>query len=696
MVLDKEAMAEETPKSNRLSREKSPYLLQHAKNPVDWFPWGNEAFARAKELDRPIFLSIGYATCHWCHVMERESFEDPDVAKILNEIFVCVKVDREELPDVDSLYMEFAQSMMSGNAGWPLNVVLTPDLEPFFATTYMPPIARHGLLGIIEMAKRIQTIWKGAEKGSVVEKAERIVEAYRQNVHTMGTEIPEDVVIENSVALIYKLADPIWGGMRGVPKFPIGYQYNFMTREACLTKDSRPLFFVQRTLEMMHRGGIYDHLGGGFSRYSVDEKWLIPHFEKMLYDNAILMSSYLEGYLATKNDEYLQVATEIADFLLREMVHEKGGFYSAIDAESEGKEGYFYTWTYEEIVSILGADEGALLLEYYGVTPAGNFDGRNVLHVDVPFNEFASRKGIDPKLLRELFALQKKTLLEVRSLRKHPIKDDKILTSWNGLVIASLAELGNHTGKHGYVMAAKKAASFILSTMVSEGLLHRRWREGETKWKASLDDYAFFIKGLLCLFEADGERVWLEAAIKFADLLEMRFKQKDGAFFQTEVESSLLIRKCQFADGAEPSGNAVHAENLLRLFQLTTDPHYLAQAEDIFRAVKKFLDAYPPGYCYHVMALQRYYDEKAAVAVIALNESEDYIAQLQSAARMLYHPHAVVLFKRDEGEDLSDLIPSLEGKEAVGGKTTLYVCLEGSCSAPITSLDEMLLAIHQL
>lgn len=688
-------MARENPKFNHLVNEKSPYLQQHAMNPVDWYPWGEEAFNLAKELDRPILLSIGYATCHWCHVMEKESFEDPEVAHVLNDIFVCIKVDREELPEIDSLYMEFAQSMMSGSAGWPLNVILTPDLEPFFATTYMPPIARHGLLGIIEMAKRIQSIWLGDERKNVVEKAQRIVEVFSQNVHSRGAELPDMHSMGNTAEVLFKLADPIWGGMRGSPKFPIGYQYNFMTRQAYLSKDSRPLFFVQRTLEMMHRGGIYDHLAGGFSRYSVDEKWLVPHFEKMLYDNALLISSYLEGWLAAKNEDYLEVAEEIAEYLMREMMHPKGGFYSAQDADSEGKEGFFYTWDYDEVMHILGLEEGALFAEYYGITPEGNFEGRNILHVNVPFQEFAGHKGIDPALLKELFTLQRKTLFDVREERVHPLKDDKVLASWNGLAIASLAELGRRTGKKEFFEAAKKSATFILNTMVSKGLLLRRWKDGEIKWNAGLDEYAFFIKGLLSLFEADQQPIWLEAAIRFTDLVEERFKEKDGAFFQTELESSVLIRKCQFADGAEPSGNAVHAENLLRIYQITSNADYLAQAEDIFRAAKKFIDAYSPGYCYHVMALQRYYDAKAPTVIIALNESEDYLSQLERVAVNLYSPHALILFKKED-VDLGEMIPVLEGKEPLNGKTTLYICREGVCEAPISDFDEMLLALHRL
>lgn len=688
-------MPSDRTKPNRLINEKSTYLQQHAYNPVDWYPWGNEAFDLAKRLDRPIFLSIGYATCHWCHVMERESFEDPEVAKLLNEIFVCIKVDREEQPDIDSLYMEFAQSMMSGSAGWPLNVVLTPDLHPFFATTYMPPIARHGMLGVVEMAKRIQSIWEGDERESVSDKAERIVEVFRQNVHTKGEELPDENVVENTVEMIYKLADPIWGGMRGSPKFPIGYQYNFMIRNACITNDSRPLFFVQRTLEMMHRGGIYDHLGGGFARYSVDERWMIPHFEKMLYDNSLLLSAYVEGFMATKNNDFKEVALETADYLLREMAKDKGGFYSAEDADSEGKEGYFYTFDYEEVMRAIGQEEGALFAEYYGITKNGNFEGRNVLHIQIPFEEFASHKGIDPALLKELFALQKKTLFEIRESRVHPIKDDKILSSWNGLAIASLADVGRLCNRKDCIEAAERAASFIIENMVRDDTLYRRWKDGELKWKGGLDEYAFLIKGLLSLFEATQNKRWIISAINFADVVREKFKEEQGAFFQTEQETSVLIRKCQFSDGAEPSGNGVHAENLLRLYQITQNGDYLSQAEDVFRAVAKYLEAYSPGYCYHVMALQRYYDLDAPTLVVVLNESEDFFFQLKKTISSLYIPHALVLFVREE-DNLGEYVPLVGGKEAVAGKTTLYICREGVCEKPLNDFDEILQSLHRL
>jgi uncharacterized protein len=371
-------MTESYPYTNRLISQKSPYLLQHAHNPVDWYPWGLEAFAAAKESDKPIFLSIGYATCHWCHVMEEECFEDSQVAKKMNEAFINIKVDREEQPEIDSLYMEFAQSMMAGSAGWPLNLLLTPDLKPFFAATYLPPITSHGLMGLIDLIERIGEIWKGDERENIVEQASKILEVFSGSVHYQGDELPNKGQVEDTADVIFKMADPVYGGMKGAPKFPIGYQANFMLRYSAAKNDSRAVFLVERTLDRMQRGGVYDHLGGGFSRYSTDEKWLVPHFEKMLYDNALLIDSYLEAWQLTRKPLYRKICEEVIQYILRDMTNAQGAFCSAEDADSEGREGWFYTWDYEEVKKILGDKESELFCEYYNITPEGNLEERNI------------------------------------------------------------------------------------------------------------------------------------------------------------------------------------------------------------------------------------------------------------------------------------------------------------------------------
>lgn len=690
-------MSERHVYTNRLINQKSPYLLQHAHNPVDWYPWGEEAFSAAKVQNKPIFLSIGYATCHWCHVMERESFESVEIAHLLNENFVNIKVDREELPEVDSLYMEFAQSMMAGAAGWPLNVVLTPDLRPFFAATYLPPSAKHGLAGLADLIHRIQEIWESDEREQVLEQAERIVEAFADNILIRGEEIPQKEQIDDLAELLFKLADPAYGGMKGIPKFPIGYQWNFLIHYASKSEDSRSLFLAERTLDMMQRGGIYDHLGGGFSRYSVDDKWLVPHFEKMLYDNALLAYSYLEAWKLTKKSLYQEITKEICDYVLRDMMHEHGGFYSAEDADSEGHEGYFYTWTYDEVRDVLRGSEATLFCDYYGITPQGNFEGRNILHTPVRLEEFAARMDKDPKELWSLFTKQRKQLFEVRKTRIHPFKDDKILSSWNGLMIFSLAEAGFSLNEEKYVEAAVKAACFIKDNMWQKGFLLRRWRDGQSQFSAGLDEYAFLIRGLLSLFEIGQGSEWLEWAIFMTSILQNQFKAEAGAFYQTDgKDPNILLRKCQFSDGAEPSGNAIHCENLLRLYQLTSQQDYLNQAEDILRAVGRHLTNYSPGYCYHALNLIHFYDDNAITAVIALNGDKQHLHPLKLLFGERYIPHRALIWKSAEDHQLEKMIPSLVYQKPIEGKTTLYLCRKGVCLEPITDLPKMIEAIQKL
>lgn len=682
--------------SNRLVKEKSPYLLQHAHNPVDWYPWGEDAFQAAKDQDKPIFLSIGYATCHWCHVMERESFENLEVAQLLNQNFINIKVDREELPEVDNLYMDFAQSMMSGAAGWPLNVILTPELHPFFAATYLPPYSSHGLMGLKDLVIRIGELWTGEEKEKILSQAERIVDVFNQNVNATGEDIPDEEQIINTADLLYKIADPIFGGIKGAPKFPIGYQMSFMLRYYALGKDSRALFLVEKTLDMMHRGGIYDHLGGGFSRYSVDEKWFLPHFEKMLYDNAILSQTYLEAWLVTKKPLYQQVCQEVLDYVLRDMTHHEGGFYSAEDADSEGHEGRFYTWTYDEIVNILGKDDAKLFCDFYHVTAQGNFEKRNILHTPQTLEEFAANRHLVLEDLNKKFSELRKKLWNVREKRIHPLKDDKILCSWNGLMIYSLATAGCAFNNQKYLDAAVKAARFIRQNLWKDQRLLRRWRDGQSMFTASLDEYAFLIRGLITLFEANCGTEWLAWAIEMAQILKEEFKEVDGAFYQTDgKDKNLILRKCQFSDGAEPSGNSIHCENLLRLFQLTGGDDYLIQAEDIFRGVKEFLEHYPPGYTYHVMNLQWYYDDLAPTLVIALNSKREFEEEIRRSIFENFLPHKV-LFWQHQDIDSEELMSTFKEYVAKSDKTTLYLCRQGACEQPLNDLKEIKATIQKL
>lgn len=683
-------MTERPQYTNRLINEKSPYLLQHAHNPVDWYPWGEEAFKSARDNDKPIFLSIGYATCHWCHVMERESFENLEVAQQLNETFINIKVDREELPEVDSLYMEFAQSMMSGAAGWPLNVILTPTLQPFFAATYLPPHSSHGLMGLVELIERIQEVWVGDERERVELQALKIVEVFSDSVHVKGNELPEKEQVDESAELLFKMADPVYGGMRGVPKFPIGYQSNFMLRYSSTMKDSRAMFLVERTLEMMYRGGIYDHLGGGFSRYSTDEKWLVPHFEKMLYDNALLSIAYLETWQVTKRKLYRQVSEEILNYVLRDMTHPEGGFYSAEDADSEGHEGYFYTWLYDEVLEILGKNECKLFCEYFDITPEGNFEGRNILHIPVPIEEFVQKKGIEIADLQERLDMQKQILWNAREKRIHPLKDDKILSSWNGLMIFALAKAARAFNEERYIHAAERAALFIKKHLWRDGKLFRRWRDNETSFSGGLDEYAFLIKGLLGLFETTGNTDWLNWALQMTNILEENFKAENGAYYQTDgVDQNIILRKCQFSDGAEPSGNAVHCENLLKLYEMTLESKYLESAEDILKAAKKYIDNYPPGYSYHLMNLNRYYDKHATTLVIALNDKNQHQHEISNLIFSNFIPHKAVIWRKENDSRLFALLPYTKEQIPIEGYTTLYLCHQGVCKKPLTDIAEI-------
>lgn len=691
-------MTQKNPPANRLINQKSPYLLQHAHNPVDWYPWEPEAFAAARDADKPIFLSIGYATCHWCHVMEKESFEDPQIAQMLNETFINIKVDREELPEVDNLYMEFAQSMMAGAAGWPLNIILTPDLHPFFAATYLPPITSQGLIGLNDLIARIKEVWVGEEREKIEEQAETIVSIFGENIHAQGEKIPHAEEVAECADLLFKLADPIYGGMKGKPKFPIGYQANFMLRYMARSGDSRAAFFVEKTLDMMHRGGIYDHLGGGFSRYSVDAEWLVPHFEKMLYDNALLISSYREAFEAIRKESFKETAIETIRYILRDMTHPGGGFYSAEDADSEGKEGKFYTWTEAEIEKHLGQEESQSFKAFYGVTSKGNFEGKNILHTALPIDEFIAQVADNQRsALKEDLHRQSKKLWKVREARPHPLKDDKILSSWNGLMIDALAGAGFAFQKEEFIHAAAKAAAFIKEHLWDGDSLFRRFRDGESKHKGGLDEYAFMIKGLITLFEVGQGTEWLEWAIELNQILEKEMKSPGGAYFQTDGKNeNLILRKCLYSDGAEPSGNAVQCENLLRLWHITFEESYLQASEDILKAVKKYVDNYPPGYTYHMMNLNRYYDKDAPQITIALDSKETYKTELIKALSSHYIPHKSVIWTSNNDDKLFEISPSAKLYKPINDQTTLYVCRRGVCQQPITDFKTMLEVLHKL
>ena len=682
--------------SNRLIHEKSPYLLQHAHNPVDWYPWGQEAFEKAKKLDKPIFLSIGYATCHWCHVMEKESFENPEIAQLMNETFVNIKVDREELPEVDSIYMDFAQALMSSAGGWPLNLVLTTDLKPFFAMTYLPPKNHRGLIGMPHFIEHVRGLWNSDERHHLIEQADKVVELFEQMTPPPATELAEKETVEVAVELLYELIDPVYGGLKGEPKFPMGYQSTFLLEYGALSGDSRALFCAQLSLDKMHQGGIYDHLGGGFARYAVDEQWEVPHFEKMLYDNALLARAYLDAWKYTKKEEYATVCKETVDYLLTTLAHPEGGFYSAEDADSEGHEGRYYTWTLGEIQSLLSKEDAEIFCQAFAIAPEGNFEGRTILHAPVSLEETAKKFSLSSLELQKRLEGIKRQLLEKRNSRVRPLIDDKILTSWNGLCIDVFVRAFDCFGEARYKEAAQKTARFLQKNLWKEGRLLRRWREGEARFEAGLDDYAFLIKGLLSLFEQGEGSQWLAWAIECAGLLDKEFKAESGGFYYHRSDPTLLLRKCEFYDGAEPSGNAVHAENLLRLYQITFDSRYLQSAHAIIQAAKAYMESYPPGACYHLIALYRSLNRKAATLVIALDEEATLEKQIRAVLASTFSPHLQVIWKRPSDTALASLAPPLIDKKPIDGQTAVYICRQDHCEPPLLHQEEILQALNHL
>jgi uncharacterized protein len=682
--------------TNRLIHEKSPYLLQHAHNPVDWYPWGQEAFDLAKQSDKPIFLSIGYATCHWCHVMEQESFANLEIAKLMNDAFVNVKIDREELPQVDSIYMDFAQALMSSAGGWPLNLVLTPDLKPFFAVTYLPPASRRGLIGMKQFIQQIKQLWRSEERKQLIDQADKIVEIFEKSAKAVGGAIPEEQNLIAAIETMFEMADPVYGGLKGEPKFPMGYQSVFLLEFSRGKGDSRALFCTELTLDMMQRGGIYDQLEGGFSRYAIDERWIIPHFEKMLYDNAILARAYLDAFKYTKKEIYRTVCEETLEYILNEMSHPEGGFYSAEDADSEGHEGMYYTWTLQEVREVLSNEETDFFCQYYGIRPEGNFEGRNVLHIAIPIEDLAELRNLPIEEVRAILSKARAKMLKRRQVRQHPFKDDKILVSWNGLMVDAMVKAAPSLKKLQFKESAIKTANFIKTHLWKDGHLFRRWRDHEARFMGGIDDYAFLIKGLISMFEEGCGSEWLKWAIELADVLRKEFKSNEGAFYYHLEDPTLLIRKCEYYDGAEPSGNAVHCENLLRLYQITQNEMYLNDAEDILKAAKQYMEIYPPGACYHLMALQRYLDVKAPTIVIALDEEGSLRNEVQEILSLRFLPHISIVWKDPKDSIFPTLIPAHVDKNPIDGQTAIYICRQDRCEAPILEKGQILKALETL
>ena len=697
--------AEAKIKYNRLINESSPYLLQHATNPVDWYPWGKDAFEKARRENKPIFLSIGYSTCHWCHVMEHESFSDEEVAALLNKYFVSIKVDREERPDIDQVYMAVTQTM-TGRGGWPNTVFLTPDKKPFFAGTYFPKETRWGLPGLMELLPKVAAIWQN-DRENVLKSAQQITDLLAAKDKPNPGNSPDKSLLDKTRNLLADVYDPEYGGFGQAPKFPTPHILTFLLRRYHHNEDTQALAMVEKTLTRMRLGGIYDHIGFGFHRYSTDGQWLVPHFEKMLYDQALLAMAYTEAYQATGKKFYARTVREILAYILRDMTSNEGGFYSAEDADSERVEGKFYLWTLPQIQKILGKKETETFKKIYTLDTNGNFTSReeaqaagsNILHLKKALPDLAGELGVPEKQLRRRLAINREKLFKVRNKRVHPFKDDKILTDWNGLMIAALARAGQVLNEPRYTADAVRAADFIMLRLRdNNGRLVKRYRKGTAGLPAHLDDYAFVVWGFLELYEATLKAIYLQEAIRLNDQMIKHFwdQQSGGLFMTADDSEKLLIRNKEIYDGAIPSGNSVAALNLLRLGHITGREDYLKKAEEISRAFSESVNRYPAGHAHLMMALDYALNPNYEVVIVGQPAAKDTRAMLL-ALRRPFLPGKVVLLRPADKKAAAEIIrmaPYTEFMVSKDGRATAYVCTNFVCKLPTTDISQMLANLH--
>ncbi|MGB5099059.1 MAG: thioredoxin domain-containing protein [Methanothrix sp.] len=681
---------------NRLHSEKSPYLLQHASNPVHWYPWSEEAFQAAARQDKPIFLSIGYSTCHWCHVMAHESFEDPAVASLMNQAFICIKVDREEHPDIDQMYMSAAQAM-TGRGGWPLTIIMTSEKKPFFAATYIPKTGRYGQAGMMQIIPRIQELWD-KNRDELLGSADKILDYLLQTQSPQSSQAAasnlDGAFLASGYAALASIYDPQNGGFGTAPKFPTPHNLFFLLRHWHRTGDKHALQMVEATLQAMRMGGIYDHVGFGFHRYSTDEKWLVPHFEKMLYDQALMAISYTEAYQATGKEEYARTAREILEYVLRDMTSPQGGFFSAEDADSEGEEGKFYVWTADELKETLDKEQFKLFIRLFDVHENGNFEkGGNILRQRSALADASSVLKIGEQDLYNQQEKIRSKLFLAREKRIHPFKDDKILTDWNGLMIAALAKAAQalpSANNAKYARAAIKAADFILKEMqTEEGRLLHRYR-GEAGIFANLDDYAFLIWGLLDLYETVYDVKYLKVALQLNQVMMRHFWDKDhgGFFFSADDAKALLLRRKDFYDGAIPSGNSIAMHNLLRLMHLSGRTELEEQAWNLAKSFAAAATGEQTlGYTMLLCSLD--YALGPAYEIALLGSLQDaLIIEMLQAIRSRYLPNKSIVLVCEE--EIREIAPFTRNLVQVDGKTTAYVCTDHVCSLPTTSPEEMM------
>ncbi len=677
--------AQAEPMTNRLANETSPYLLQHQTNPVDWYPWGPEALERAKEEDKPIFLSIGYSACHWCHVMEHESFENEAIAAELNDKFVCIKVDREERPDLDQIYMNATQ-LMTGRGGWPMSVFLTPDLKPFYAGTYWPPTDARGMPGFDRVIAGVAKAW-AENRGGATEQADKLAEALDQldDQHAAAEEIPAEL-LDTAARAVRGSFDPTYGGFGQAPKFPQPMNLRSLLRHWSRTGDEQSLRMVTVTLDRMAAGGIYDHLGGGFARYSVDARWLVPHFEKMLYDNALLAAAYLEAYQATGNEQYATVVRETLDYTLRDMTDAAGGFYSTEDADSEGVEGKFYVWTPSQLEEVLGQEAASVFARVYDITDSGNFEhGQSILNLPKSIDQQAELLGRDADELRAELAESRRKLFAAREERIHPGKDDKVIVAWNGLMIDAMARAGATLNEPRYTEAAAKAARFILAEMRRpDGRLLHTWRGGEAKLDAYLDDYACLANSLVTLYESTFEAEFLDESLRLTGVVTERFACPEGGFYYTaDDHEQLITRTLDFQDNAVPSGNAMAATAMARLGKLTGDARHLDAADATVRRAVGLIGRYPTAAGQMQIAADLL--RGPTYELVVADETGD--GATLAAIRRRYLPNAVLASAT--GPAPESLAALLAGKEPVSGQPVLYVCEGFLCHAPAIGAEEI-------
>jgi uncharacterized protein YyaL (SSP411 family) len=679
------ASAESRP-PNRLAGETSPYLLQHQYNPVDWYPWGTEALERARREDKPLLLSVGYSACHWCHVMERESFEDAAIARLMNERYVNVKVDREERPDIDAIYMQAVQAM-TGRGGWPMTVFLTPDGVPFYGGTYFPPVDRHGMPGFPRVLEAVAEFYRD-KRGEATRVGGELLERLRQGERVRaGAELLTASLLDTAYQGLHAEFDSSHGGLGRAPKFPQPMAFDFLLRYWRRRNLPEALEMVRRTLTRMARGGIYDQLGGGFHRYSVDQVWLVPHFEKMLYDQAQLALLYLQAWQATGDPEYRRVTEETLDYVVREMTHPGGGFYSTQDADSEGEEGRFFLWDRQEIEALLDPEAARVALQYWGVADGPNFEGRSILHVPREADEVAAAPGLTPERLREILGRARATLFAHRERRVKPGRDEKVLAAWNGMMLRAFAEASRALGRPDYLHVAERNAGFLLSALIVDGRLLRTWKDGRAKLLGYLEDHAMVVDGFLALHEASLDQRWLHEARRLADaMLDLFWDPETGGFFDTGRDhEALVVRPRSLFDSAVPCGSSVAADVLLRLAVLTGRSDLEQRAVETIRSVAPLMSRYPSGFGRFLGALDFHLGPAVELALVWPGDGlpadrEALLGPLLAELFRRYLPNRVVAGGAEgTGADL----PLLAGKRA-WGRPTAYVCEQYACQAPTT------------